>query len=138
MTAPLPDAGTGTDPTRGRINRYNIPPTATTITAFRPLRNGTGRQYSGTTWPDDPWGGIEHAVRTGMKLGFLRECADADPANDYAVLDVLDDNDDIVRDFTITTARAFRWFKKRYGWTVQRDEAEEDEDARGQHRAGGA
>lgn len=112
MTAASPD------PTRGRINSYGIRSDAAAITAFRVLPSGAGRQYTGTTWPADPWGGVEHAVRTGHKLGFLAPST-ADPGSGYAVLDVLDADGDIIQDFEITTARAFRWMKKRYGWAVE-------------------
>jgi hypothetical protein len=119
----LPDAAT--DPTRGRVNSYGLRPEAAAITAFRVLRNGTGRQYTATTWLNDPWGGVEHAVRTGHKLGFLRPSS-TDPASGYAVLDVLDADGNIVQDFEIATARAFQWFKRRYGWTVESAEVPSD------------
>ncbi len=106
------------DATRGRVNSYGVHPAAAAITAFRVLPNGSGRQYTGTTWPNDPWGGVEHAVRTGHKLGFLRPSS-TDPGTGYAVLDVLDETGDVIQDFEITSARAFRWMKKRYGWAVE-------------------
>jgi hypothetical protein len=114
-------ASTGTgvqvDPTRGRPNSYGLLPGAHAITAFRALPNGAGRQYTGTTWLNDPWGGVEHAVRTGHKLGFLK-ASSADQGSGYAVLDVLDQAGEVIQDFEITTARAFQWMKKRCGWTV--------------------
>jgi hypothetical protein len=87
---------------------------ARALTAFRVLPNGEGRQYSATTFPRDPWQGCERMIRTGFKLGFLLEGNDG-----YAVLDVLDEDGDIVQDFTIRDARAFQYFKRKLHWRVE-------------------
>lgn len=37
----------------------------------------------------------------------------------YGVLDVLDEDDDIVQDFTVTTSQAFQQLKRRLGLRVE-------------------
>lgn len=94
-------------------------PSAVALTAFRILPNGEGRQYSATTFPKGPWQGCERTIRTANTFGYLAD----DGSEGYAVLDVLDENGDIVQDFTIIHARAFKWFKRKLNWCVEDDEA---------------
>jgi hypothetical protein len=52
----------------------------------------------------------------GLKVGWL-----ADPSTEgYAVLDVLDGDDAIIQDFTVTTSQAFQQLKRRLGLRVER------------------
>lgn len=75
-------------------------PEAHTLTVFRCLPDGTGRQYTGSYLPSNPWQGCEHWIRTLRHLGFIA----TKPEDDYAVLDVLAENGDIVQDFPLTKA----------------------------------
>jgi hypothetical protein len=90
------------------------------LTAFRELPNGAGRQYTATTFPEDPWQGCERFIRTGLKLGLLKDPGDGDS---YAVLDVLDEDWSIVQDFAVPDAHAFRWVKRKLGLRVDMDDA---------------
>lgn len=97
------------------------PPEAVALSAFRPLPSGVGRQYSATTFPQDPWQGCEHMIRTGAHLGMIEEST-ADPAHGYAVLDVLNADGDIVADYAITDARAFQYLKRKLHWVVESED----------------
>ena len=81
---------------------------------FRVLPNGEARTYWAITFPRDPWGGCEHTVRFGLKLGAIRH-ADEATDDDYAVLDVLNEDGDIVQDYSVPTAAAFKTIKRRLG-----------------------
>lgn len=94
------------------------PANAVALTAFRPMPDGTGRQYTATTFPRDPWQGCEMYIRRAGCIGFLTPSS-ADPDSGYAVLDVLDDVGDIVADYEIPTARAFKWWYRTMGWRVE-------------------
>lgn len=88
-------------------------PNASALSAFRILPDGNGRAY---TIVEAPAGraAIERTIRMARAVGYLTE--DTDPS--YAVLDVLNDNDDIVQDYTIPTAHAFKWWYRRLGLRV--------------------
>ena len=78
-------------------------PDASALSAFRVLPNGEGRSYSIVEGP------IEHLFRMARACGFVVPSGQ----DGYAVLDVLDDDDNIVQDFTIPTSRAFRWWYRK-------------------------
>lgn len=90
------------------------------LSACRALPNGGCRQYTATTFPQDPWQGCERMVRTGQKLGLLKDSHTIDCP--YAVLDVLNKNGDIVQDFAIPTAAAFQWFKRKLNLSVESED----------------
>ena len=104
---------------RGQVNSVGLRHDAVAVTAIRILRNGGMVQYTATTFPKDPWQGCEHLIRTGLHLGMLKPSS---PEPSYGVLDVLNEDGDIVQDFDITTALAFRYLKRRCGWQVERDQ----------------
>lgn len=96
-------------------------PTAHALTLFRCLPNGQGRSYTATTFPQDPWAGCEHTIRTAYKLGYV-DPSDSERyilGDGYGVLDVLDANGDIVQDFMVRTADAFQWLKRRLDLRVE-------------------
>ena len=96
------------------------PATARGLSALRALRNGAARQYSAVEW--ETWNGVEHAVRTYYKLGFIRPSSAQ--TDGYAVLDVLDPEGDIIADYDVVTAEGFRYIKRKLKLTVVDVEAE--------------
>ena len=88
-------------------------PDAVGMSAFRVLKNGTGRQYSAVEFTRG-WAGCEHQLRVFRKLGMVDESNDG-----YAVLDILDANGDIVQDFNVKDALAWRYVKRILGLVVE-------------------
>lgn len=84
------------------------------LSAFRALPNGEGRRYTATTFPADPWSGCERFVRMCRSVGWIG----GDPESAYAVLDVLNEDGDIVQDFSIPDARAFQQIKQKLALAV--------------------
>lgn len=83
-------------------------PDAAALTAVREV-GGDLRTYTVA----EPTGGraqIDRILRQARAVGFIRPAAGADS---YAVLDVLDENDDIVQDYAIPTATAWRWWYRK-------------------------
>jgi hypothetical protein len=87
------------------------------LTLFRILPGGGARTYTVVTFRRDPWQGCERTIRMGLKVGWL---ADSGAAG-YAVLDVLDEDDAIIQDFTVTTSQAFQQLKRRLGLRVEHE-----------------
>jgi hypothetical protein len=96
----------------------NVARDAHALSMFRILRDGTGRQYTATTFPRDPLEGCEHFIRTGRALGFLSD----DAGSAYGVLDVLNENGDVVQDFGVRDAKAFQWIKRKLNLRVESDD----------------
>ena len=88
-----------------------LDPRAVALTVFRCLPDGTGREYTATTFPQNPLLGCNHMIRQARACGFIAKCEGR--CDHYAVLDVLDDDGDIIQDFCVTTAQAFRWFYRK-------------------------
>lgn len=86
-----------------------IHPEAHALTMFRALADGRGRQYTAVTFPHDPWQGCERTIRIAKAFGWVSEPT----PNAYGVLDVLNENGDIVQDFSVPTARAFQSLKRK-------------------------
>lgn len=86
----------------------DLHPDAVALTAFRALPSGVGQAYTISEAPSKGKA-IRFWLNRARAIGFIKpataECRDC-----YAVLDVLDADDDIVQDFCIPTARAFRWW----------------------------
>lgn len=93
-----------------------LPPDAHALRLVRGLPDNRLRIYSATTFPSDPWQGCERTIRMGRAVGWI---ADAGSPDDYAVLDVLNEDWDIVADFSVPTAQGFRGLKKRLGAVVE-------------------
>ena len=91
-----------------------LPTSAHALSAFRMLPNGEGRAYTATTFPKNPWQGCERFLRMARKVGWIK-CGE----DGYAVLDVLDENGDIVQDFSVVDARAFRQIARRLHLRVE-------------------
>lgn len=61
----------------------------------------------------EPTGGreqIDRVLRMARAFGFVRPAAED---GSYAVLDVLGEDDNIVQDYAIPTAAAFRWWYRK-------------------------
>ncbi|SEN88449.1 hypothetical protein [Nonomuraea pusilla] len=88
-------------------------PEAVAVSAFRGLPDGTGRQYTISEAPSKREA-IKASIHRAKAIGFIQATthreADSGPCDCYAVLDILDANDEIVQDFCIPTARAFQWW----------------------------
>jgi hypothetical protein len=95
------------------------PPGAVALTVFRELPGGSGRQYTATTWPRDPWQGCEHFVRMCAAVGYVRDCT---PEHAYALLDAISDGGDILETWDITTAQAFRYIYRKLNLRVESED----------------
>lgn len=87
-------------------------PDASAYGALRVLKNGTGRFYSVA---EGSWRLMEQTLRQARAFGFVTDEATAQAS--YAVLDVYADWD-IVQEFGIPTAQAWRWWKRKLGLRV--------------------
>ena len=98
-------------------------PDAAAVTAFRGLPDGTGRPYTVSEQvADNKWLAINHLLRMASACGYAKApCGDG---SCYAVLDILDDNEDVIQDFCIPTDRAFRWWYRKLHLRVVDVEAE--------------
>jgi hypothetical protein len=88
---------------------------------FREGRNGNGIRYSGVTFPTDPYRGVERTIRTAKAVGWISNQSNAYPAA-YAILDVLDEDGDIIADYAVLDACAFRHIKKKLNLVVESDD----------------
>ncbi len=95
--------------------RTSVPPEAHALTIFRAGNNGDGISYSAVTFPKDPYAGCERSVRMFQAVGYISDSF----AVQYAVLDVLDKEGDIIADFTIPDAHGFQGIKKKLGLVVE-------------------
>jgi hypothetical protein len=96
---------------------------AVAVSAFRALPDGTGRAYTvSEATSGNKWRAINHLLRMARACGYARpSCGDCDC---YAVLDILDDNEDVIQDFCIPTNRAFGWWYRKLHLRVVDVEAE--------------
>lgn len=65
--------------------------------AIRPVRvvSGQLREYEAVTFPDNPWQGCEMWLRRCRAFGYLA-------GGEYAVIDILSANGDIIQDFQVS------------------------------------
>ena len=84
-------------------------PAAVGLSVIRGLRNGSMRQYTSVEFTRG-WPGVDHFLRQLRACGYVRPSG-VGPS--YAVLDVLDVDEDIVQDYDIPTAAAFRYVKRK-------------------------
>lgn len=78
---------------------------ATGLSAIRILPDGGMRQFSSVEF-DRGWAGVERFIRTLRAFGYV---VPSSPAHSYGVLDVLDVDGDIIGDYDIPHARAWRY-----------------------------
>lgn len=84
---------------------------ASAVTLYRPV-GPDGRAYTVMEGSREL---IAWRLRMAQAVGYIGSPAEGAP---YAVLDVLNDANDIVQDFPIPTAQAFRWWYRRIGARV--------------------
>lgn len=111
----LSEIGPGT-PYLGDNGLLRPPVDAVGLSAVRALPDGSMRQYSAVIF-DRGWAGVERFVRTLRAVGKVRPASTA--TDGYAVLDVLNAEGDIIGDYDIPTADAFRYVKRKLGLTVE-------------------
>lgn len=87
---------------------------AIAVGAFRVLRNGTGRAY-GLVQAESGRPAIARMLRMAAAFGYVT----ASHSESYAMLDIYDDDETIVQDYSIPTAQAFRWWKAKLGLRVR-------------------
>lgn len=90
---------------------------AVALTAMRPV-NGVARFYS-VAEADSGRRAIVALFMQAQACGFIKP-SNTEPS--YAVLDVLDADDDIVQDWNIPTATAWRWWYRKLHLRVERDD----------------
>jgi hypothetical protein len=83
-------------------------PNATGLTAMRPVK-GLARNYTEVEFTRG-WAGVDHFLRQLEACGLVQD-SNTEPS--YAVLDVLNDEGDIIQDYNIPTAAAFRYIKRK-------------------------
>lgn len=93
------------------------PVAATGLSAVRALPDGSMRQYSAVGFRQG-WSGVDQFIRTLRAVGFVRPSS-RDTAG-YAVLDVLNADGDLIADYDVPTAVAFRYVKRKLRLTVAR------------------
>ncbi len=71
------------------------------------------RIYTATTFPNDPWRGCNHMLRMLRATDGLAKIK----KDDYAVLDVFNENGDIVQDFALTRS-GFKFAYRKLDWRV--------------------
>lgn len=101
----------------------DLHPDAVAVTAFRGLPDGTGRTYTvSEAASGNKRLAINHLLRMARSCGYVRpSCGGCDC---YAVLDILNENEDVIQDFCIPTDRAFRWWYRKLHLRVVDVEAE--------------
>lgn len=105
--------------TEGRLLRSSeIPESAIGFSAFRILPNGDSRQYTASEMQRG-WHGVERFLRLCSAVGYVVPWIDPSTDVSYAVLDVIDAEGDIVTDFNVPTAKAFRYIKRKLGLAVE-------------------
>ena len=95
-----------------------LDPDAHALTAFRILPSGEPRSYTATTFPADPWRGCERTIRMARAVGWIG----GDPDASYAQLEVLNAEGDIIAEYPVPDAHAFRQLVKRLDLAVEHDE----------------
>ena len=105
-------------------------PDANGFKLFRGLPNGKARDYTGVEFTRG-WPGGDQFLRQLRLLGYVRNSST--DTSGYGVLDVLNADDDIVQDYDIPTAEAFRYVKRKLKLRVlSSDPAGEPEPTPGQ------
>jgi hypothetical protein len=102
------------------MKSVDIPKDAVGFSAFRVLHGGKGRQYTACEMRKG-WQGVERFVRICQKIGYLKPWTESNDG--YAVLDVIDAGGDIVADFNVPTAAAFRYIKRQLKLAVEPEPA---------------
>jgi hypothetical protein len=93
------------------MNALQQPQVEPNAYALRPVRivNGQLREYEAVTFPGGPWRGCAMWLRRCWALGYLGE--------NYAVVDVLDRQGDIIQDFGLNR-RGFKYLQRQLKFRV--------------------
>jgi hypothetical protein len=91
------------------------PAAAVGLSAIRGLPDGSMRQYTSVEFTRG-WNGVERFIRTLRAVGYIKPSS---AAPSYAVLDVLDVDGDIIGDYDVPTAAAFRYIKRKLDLRVE-------------------
>lgn len=89
--------------------------------ALRPARvvGDELRLYTATTFPGDPWGGCDLALRRCRLVGGLARAGE----QTGLILDVLDDEGDIIQDYALTR-KGLRYLRRTLRFTVDHEPEE--------------
>lgn len=102
----------GTPYVENKPDGLRCPPAdATGLSAIRILRGGGMRQFSAVEFARG-WAGVEHFIRTCWALGKIKPSSSM-PS--YGVLDVLDADGEIIGDYDIPDADAWRFIYRKLG-----------------------
>lgn len=91
------------------------PADAVGLSAIRLTRDGGMVQYGGVEFTCG-WSGVERFIRTLRAVGYVKPTS-KEPS--YAVLDVLDAEGDIIGDYSVPTAAAFRFIYRKLKLRVE-------------------
>jgi len=104
------------------MSRATPPPAGTVaLTALRELPDGRARQYTATTFPQNPWQGCERFVRMCSSVGYVRDCT---PEHAYAVLDALSEDGEILATWDIMSAQAFQFIYRKLNLRVEDEDGQ--------------
>ena len=84
--------------------------------AFRPVRP-IGDRLRAYTVAEGSWRLLNHTLRMAHACGFVEPAT----RDSYALLDVLDDGNDIVAGYGVPHARAWRWWYRKLGCRIDRE-----------------
>lgn len=90
-------------------------PAATGFSLFRVLRNGRERGYTAVEF-ERGWPAADRFRRELRLCGYICDISMA--PSSYGILDVLDADGDIVQDYAVPTAAAFRYIKRKLKLSV--------------------
>lgn len=108
----------------GRPALPELHPDAVAVSAFRALPNGVGRQYT-ISEAQSKGQAIRASLHRASGIGFVKATGhEGGPCGCYAVLDILNADDEPVQEFCIPTARAFHWWYRHLHLRVVDVEAE--------------
>jgi hypothetical protein len=96
-----------------------VPASAWALDLFRILGKDKPRQYTATTFPQNPYQGCERMIRMARAVGWIG----GDYKDSYGLLEVLDAAGDILCDYPVPNAHAFAQLKQKLDIAVQTDDA---------------
>ncbi|GAA4911362.1 hypothetical protein [Streptomonospora salina] len=98
-------------PTLASKGLPELHPDAAALTAIRTIGDDQVRAYT-IAEPTQGWRQINQLLRQAAACGLVRPATER-MRDAYAVLDVLNGDDDIVQDYAIPTAAAWRWWYRK-------------------------
>ncbi|MEU6718272.1 hypothetical protein ABZ897_42970 [Nonomuraea sp. NPDC046802] len=95
-----------------------LAPRAAAYTAFRAFTEHRGRQYTVSEPVSGGREAMSRLLRTAGHLGYVRPATCQPGSGCYAVLDVLDGDDEHVQEYCIPSPQAFRWWYRKLNLRV--------------------